>query len=387
MIYLILPCGSQFGWGICGKYLVRELSDFAEIKYITEPFDLNDIGDELDFKFLKSKHKLLQETSPTSGKPDVQVNYPVLKAITDESLQPWLTDLKGGFTAGYTFFETNVLPAQNIQNGKDNFDIIVTGSTWCEKVLRKHGLNDVSTIIQGIDPQLFNPSHAQKELFKNHFVVFSGGKFELRKGQDIVIKAYKVLQDRHPDVMLVNAWYNPWRFSMKTMERSPYIKCKIAETDYLNTINKLLDANGVDLNRVINVMPRSNAQMAQLYKNTDVGLFPNRCEGGTNLVLMEYMACGKPVIASFSSGHRDVINPSNSIPIKNMKSLNITSKGVLQAVWDDPDLDETIAHLESAYLNRDALQLTGKQAGADLAKLTWQKTGQAFYHLLVNQGM
>ena len=41
-------------------------------------------------------------------------------------------------------------------------------------------------------------------------MVFSGGKFELRKGQDVVIRAYRVLEDRHPDVMLVNAWFNPW---------------------------------------------------------------------------------------------------------------------------------------------------------------------------------
>jgi glycosyltransferase involved in cell wall biosynthesis len=309
----------------------------------------------------------------------------VLKAITGESLQPWLSDLKGNFTAGYTFFEMNVLSPASIQNGKDNFDIIVTGSTWCEEVLRKHGLNKATTIIQGIDPQLFNPTHAEKELFKDLFVVFSGGKFELRKGQDIVIKAYKILQDRHPDVMLVNAWYNPWTFSMQTMASSPYIKCNITETDYLKAINNILLANGIDLNRAINVLPRQNAQMARLYKNTDVGLFPNRCEGGTNLVLMEYMACGKPVIASFSSGHKDILNPSNSILIRNIKPLNITSKGALQAAWDDPDLDETIAHLEIAYQNRDNLRLIGQQAGLDMAHLTWKKTAQAFYNLLRNQ--
>jgi glycosyltransferase involved in cell wall biosynthesis len=100
---------------------------------------------------------------------------------------------------------------------------------------------------------------------------------------------------------------------------------------------------------------------------------------------MEYMACGKPVIASFSSGHKDVINPSNSILIKNMKPLNINSKGVLQAVWDNPDLDETIAHLEIAYQNRDNLRLIGQQAGLDMAHLTWKKMGQAFYNLLRNQ--
>ena len=152
-------------------------------------------------------------------------------------------------------------------------------------------------------------------------------------------------------------------------------------------MNRILYENGIDLNRVINVLPRPNAQMARLYKNTDVGLFPNRCEGGTNLVLMEYMACGKPVIAAYSSGHKDIINPSNSVPIKKMKPLNINSEGVLQAVWDDPDLEETIAHLEAAYQNRDTLKLIGEQAGSDLARITWKKTGQAFHRLLANQGL
>ena len=386
MIYLILPRGSQFGWGICGKYLVKELSEFTEISYITEAFDLNDIGDELDFQFLKDKLAHNQGIDQVSEEHRGKVDHPVLKAITDESLQPWMSNLKGNFTAGYTFFEMNVLAPQNIQHGRENFDIIVTGSKWCEEVLRNHGLNQVTTIIQGTDPQLFNPAHAEKELFKDCFVVFSGGKFELRKGQDIVIKAYKVLQDRHPDVMLINAWYNPWPFSMQTMATSPYIKCSITERDYLKAINNILLENGIDLNRVINVLPRQNAQMARLYKNTDVGLFPNRCEGGTNLVLMEYMACGKPVIASFSSGHKDILNPSNSILIKNMKPLNINSRGALQAVWDDPDLDETIEHLEKAYQNRDNLSLIGQQAGSDMAHFTWKKTGKAFYNLLRNQG-
>jgi len=68
-----------------------------------------------------------------------------------------------------------------------------------------------------------------------------------------------------------------------------------------------------------------------------------------------------------------------------MKPLNINSKGVLQAIWDDPDLDEAIDHLEAAYQNRDTLKLIGEQAGSDLAHLTWKETGTAFYKLLVNQ--
>ena len=58
---------------------------------------------------------------------------------------------------------------------------------------------------------------ARREYFKDRFVIFSGGKFELRKGQDIVIRAVKIMQDRHHDVVLVNSWFNAWQQSIDTM--------------------------------------------------------------------------------------------------------------------------------------------------------------------------
>jgi glycosyltransferase involved in cell wall biosynthesis len=174
---------------------------------------------------------------------------------------------------------------------------------------------------------------------------------------------------------------------MKTMQGSPYINCKLDDRGYLQTINQLLVENGIDLRRVISLTPKSNAQMARLYKNTDIGLFPNRCEGGTNLVLMEYMACGKPVIASFTSGHKDILNPTNAILIQNMQPMKITSGDKLQAIWDDPDIDEAIAHLEAAYQNKKNLGLLGKQAGEDLANFSWNHTAASFYSLLMHQSV
>jgi glycosyltransferase involved in cell wall biosynthesis len=383
MIYLILPRGNNFGWGVCGMYLVKEISNIMQVKYIAEEFSVVDIGDELDFYFLKSK--LIGEAEDKKIKDGVikQVDYPILQAMDNLTLLPCGPNLKGTFKAGYTFFETNILSQEYIQNGKENFDIVVAGSTWCEEVLRDHGLDNVTTIIQGTDPQIFNSFHSEKELFRDQFVIFSGGKFELRKGQDIVIRAYKVLQDRHKDVVLVNSWFNSWADSMKTMVVSPHIKFDITSGDYVTIMNKILQDNGIDLERVITLVPRPNALMARIYKNTDIGLFPNRCEGGTNLVLMEYMVCGKPVIASYSSGHKDVINKDNSIMIKNMKSLCINDgSGTRISTWDDPDLDETIEHLEWAYQNRDELKSYGLQAGNDLKGLTWKRCAEKFVEVV-----
>jgi glycosyltransferase involved in cell wall biosynthesis len=147
-------------------------------------------------------------------------------------------------------------------------------------------------------------------------------------------------------------------------------------------MNKILLDNGIDLDRVITLIPHPNALMARICKNTDIGLFPNRCEGGTNLVLMEYMACGKPVIASYSSGHKDILNAKNSVTIDNMKPINLFKNEIQVAVWDDPDLDETISHLEWAYQNREKLKSIGTQAGNDLSQLTWKRSAEAFFKII-----
>ena len=383
MVYLILPRGSDFGWGVCGKYLVKELSKYTQVKYITDSFGVEDIGDELDYHFLRSKVIGEAEYNSIISGRFMHVDSPVLQAIPLTDFLPWKLRLKGSSNVGYTFFEINKLDPNCIQNARENFDIVVAGSTWCEQVLKNHGLETTVTIIQGIDPLVFNPLYAEKEFFKDRFVVFSGGKFEFRKGQDVVIRAYKVIQDRHEDVMLVNSWFNGWIDSMKTMSASSYIRFNMGGNNCISTINKTLHENGIDLNRVITLPPRSHYSMARIYQNTDIGLFPNRCEGGTNLVLMEYMACGKPVIASFNSGHRDVVNERNAILIRQMKSLIIRGeRKSVMAVWDEPDLEETVSHLEWAYQHRDELKSLGGQAGRDMKQLTWERTAGQFYQIL-----
>jgi glycosyltransferase involved in cell wall biosynthesis len=47
--------------------------------------------------------------------------------------------------------------------------------------------------------------------------------------------------------------------------------------------------------------------MPSVLQEMNVAVFPNRAEGGTNLVAMECMACGLPVILSGNTGHLDLI--------------------------------------------------------------------------------
>ena len=168
MILAALPTGSFFGWGVCGKYIVRELSRMTEVRLVTEGFDMNAIGDELDFRLLQQALVSDREQQwITSGQP-LEVDHPVLQAINNITGSPNYPRLRGTNNVGYTFFENNILSASYIENNAKFFDTVVTGSGWCEEVLRSYGLRHVTTIIQGIDPTIFNPLYNDKEIGRAH---------------------------------------------------------------------------------------------------------------------------------------------------------------------------------------------------------------------------
>jgi glycosyltransferase involved in cell wall biosynthesis len=151
----------------------------------------------------------------------------------------------------------------------------------------------------------------------------------------------------------------------------------------VQVINQILADNGIDLERVITVPAQPNGLMAKIYRNSDVGLFPNRCEGGTNLVLMEYMACGRPVVAVNTTGHADIVTSANALVINTKGEVTIKDKDNTPiARWPEPDLDDAIDKLEWAYQNRNKMRALGQQAGQDLSHLTWRKTAETLQRII-----
>ena len=90
-----------------------------------------------------------------------------------------------------------------------DYDLIVTGSTWNREILEAHGLIHVVNVFQGIDTGLFRlpPTGTKRpSAYPGRFVVFSGGKLEYRKAQDVVIAAFRQFQARRPEALLIFAW-------------------------------------------------------------------------------------------------------------------------------------------------------------------------------------
>lgn len=319
---------SYFGWGVYGLNLALEWSGDPSIEARSVlPVQMGNIAlDPLRRRALKGFVGRSHQPFPD----DAVVLHALGNDLVGHQSQ--------AARIAVIFFEHELSRAA-IEKAK-RYDLIITGSSWNEQLLREAGVHNVTTILQGIDPTLFHPA-PRRGLFADRFVIFSGGKAEPRKGQDLVVKAFRIFAERHPDAMLVTAWHSPW----------PQL------------------AAGMDLDlrefgdRVIDVGAVPNAMMAPIYRECDVGLFPNRAEGGTNLVAMECIACGVPTILSNNTGHRDLIGRAGVRPLRQ-------SPGATWSEWGESDVDDIVAVLESA-------RTWSRQLRNPIEDLTWSRTARA----------
>lgn len=268
--------GDGYGWGVCNRNLIREFCAMS----LAEPSALefswgNSIPRDVDVAFIPLADHDFNPASPVRGKVNL----------------------------AYSFFESPLGP--NAAANAAKYDTVFVGSTWCKERCAERGIHNTAVLIQGVDGEIFAPQPPRQP--DGQFRIFSGGKFEYRKGQDLVIAAFAEFAKTHPEAHLVCAWFNPWwQMIAPAVEQSGLIVPTIMRGSYEELFADLLEANGIPRDR-FTILPRlSQRDLAREMANTDCGLFPNRCEGGTNLVLMEYAATGRPVIANVATGHADI---------------------------------------------------------------------------------
>src|SRR6185312_7856169 len=155
----------------------------------------------------------------------------------------------------------------------------------------------------------------------DRFLVFSGGKLERRKGQDIVLAAFRVFAERHPEAMLVTAWRNAWPTPKSNIDESGLTAPLPFDAEGQADIAGWAAANGLGPGNFSDLGFVPNAQLPTILREMDAAVFANRAEGGTNLVAMECMACGVPTILSRNTGHLDLIEDDNCFPLTQQGEL------------------------------------------------------------------
>ena len=189
-----------------------------------------------------------------------------------------------GTFIGFPIFELDTFTELEKHHLK-SCDRLFVCSEWAKKVCYDINLADVVPL--GVDAELFPPAPVRED---DKTIFFNCGKWEVRKGHDILINAFKKVLEHGENAELWMMCSNPFN--------SPE-----EENKWLNLYS----------HPNVKIIPRAETQ-AEVYNimsQVDCGVFPSRGEGW-NLELLEMMSCGKHVIATDYSAHTEFCTKENA---------------------------------------------------------------------------
>lgn len=360
------------GWGIFGLNLVKNLIQNGPIAplILAEPY-LLEISDEdhaVLSPLINEMHQIMSAID-AEGKQAYSTQIAVLHALAANFQHGELTDkLRGRCNIGFTFFERGNFSRDAIARA-NTYDLILAGSSWNRDFARAAGIRDIEFVCQGVNTSIFHPG-SPSSAYQGRFTIFSGGKLELRKGQDLVIAAFKLFHARHPEALLITSWQNHWPETARDIAVSEHISTKpIVNQEGNLMIADWAEANGIPPSAFIDLGLVPNRKMPSVLWDMDAAVFPNRCEGGTNLVAMEAMACGVPCIISANTGHLDIIADDNCFALDDQRS--VTDPYGDFSMWQESQVEQILEMLERIYSDRTEAKRRSNRGVKTMQALSW----------------
>jgi len=371
---------SVTGWGVYGTHVLRHLAIQGKPAPVLLKQPARFTPDALDAAlfapYLKQQQKLLAMVTRSGQLTPADLPFPVLK-----TLLPGFRPVTAGRVffgkpdIGIIFFENTRITPPEVEESR-RFARIVAGSTWNQDVMRGHGVENVDLVLQGVDPVLFHPM-PRRPFRPGTFTLFSGGKLEARKGQDLVLAAFRRFHARHPDSVLITAWQNAW----------PKLAADIADRGHVQGVPETREDGSLDIEAwaVSNGLPHGSVldmgwvahkDMPRVLASCDAAIFPSRNESGTNLPAMECMAMGLPVVVSANTGHLDLIGASDTpprvFPLLHQRPVAPSKPGWGTDGWGESSVDELDAIMEVLYSDRTEARARGDRAAAFMKTLSWE---------------
>lgn len=333
------PISSRHGWGIRGLGTALNWPGIAisALPQLDAELPPDDPRWPLLRERVQQSLNFQQEILGRSGQI-VEIDCPVLVALGND-LTPtpgaYGRHLRGKPHIACPVFEDVESVERNIERLR-KYDRVVVASRWNMEVLHSHGV-EAALCHEGIDPLVFNPS-VRKPRNDGKFRVFSGGKVEWRKAQDLVMLAFREFAETHDDAVLVAAWSSPFVSGADYVGKWEYGAPPGLHLGQAN-LRAWAQRVGIKPHQFELVPPLPNWRMAEVYGSCDVALFPNRKEGGTSFPTMECLACGVPTIWRGAYGLKDLGGPG-------------------QILTEQCSIDEIVVSLEAVYIASSSYFLT-----------------------------
>jgi len=268
------------------------------------------------------------------------------------------------------FESTRMTNAQAIKG----YDSVLCASRWSADLLRAATSIPVTMIHEGIDHSLFFPGPRSGVLDPDCFYVFTGGKIEFRKAQDVLILAFREFARRHDDAVLVAAWGSDSPGSVAGFQGNLPAPLRTSSTGALD-LRRWITECGIEPHQFIELPFMPNQLMPAVLREMDCALQVSRCEPCTNLPAKEAMACAVPVILANNTGTRDLIDVDNCLsltsqdPVRGEPGWDTGTDG-----WGESRVDEIIASLEKLYSDSQLRKRIGARGAEWILEKgrTWQ---------------
>jgi glycosyltransferase involved in cell wall biosynthesis len=316
--------------------------------------------------------QIVQATQDTSKV--LTINIPVVHALGNLFAYSGMK-LRGSANIGRIVFEFDNL--HTVAQTAKEFDAFVVASQWNFDLLRAVTDKPVFLNHEGVDTTRFQPGPKSGLLSEDDFYIFSSGKIEYRKAQDLVLAVFKKFSQGKQNVKLVTAWQSVFAKHISRGYKGILdIGVDVDDSSVAN-IEKWAADNGIPTEKIIDIGQVPHHTVPYVMREMDVALQLSRAEGGTNFVAMECMACGVPTLISRSTGHLDIINYPNAIPVEVTSQMLSHIEG--GADWREADIDDAVEKLEILYKQK---RETGTTHGKSNFPRTWTQHSQDLEHII-----
>ena len=283
--------------------------------------------------------------------------------------------------AGFSIFELNRFRESEL-NGLRSQDLLFVASKWAKQVVEDNGVfadpDRVRVTPLGVDRTIFHEIGQRSSQPARATTIFINvGKWEVRKGHDLLLEAFNQAFLPEDDVELWMVCFNP---VLNSDPQKLQAKNREWEKRYQNT----------ELGSKVKMYPRlrDQAELAELIRSADCGVFPSRAEGW-NLPALEVLSCGRQLIITNYSAHTEYCNPSNSLLIE-IDALEDAVDGRWffgQGQWaafGDRQMEQLVAHMRHVHNSKqESGNVAVNDAGIETAKLfNWDSTARQMIRAL-----
>jgi glycosyltransferase involved in cell wall biosynthesis len=345
---------NDLGYGIAGKNICKSLKKEGynvSIFPIGEPsFSSQEEADELSL--------MLKEGA------SFDVEAPCIKIWHEYDMAQRIG--RGRFI-GFPFFEINKFNEIR-QHQLSSCDDVFVASEWAKEVINKEVPSVTTHVVPlGVDTDLFSPLDRSTSLPDNDkFIFFNCGKWEKRKGHDLLLLLFQQAFKDEDDVELWMMCQNPFL--------PPEEAVKWTTAYSRDPRVRLID-------RV-----QSQQNMIPILQQVRCGIFPSRAEGW-NLEILELMSMGKHVITTDYSAHTEYCDASNSMLVKPLKE-----EPAHDGIWFDGSAEwaslegveeQFIDHMRSIYKKWKTGEYERNEEGIDTAfRYRWEVCAKRIKELL-----